>query len=118
MCEVGALYLTLTGASGFLAAPLEDELKSLLKLGTRGEREIEREGGDRERKRQHTRTDMQTQAVAAAMLEVVGEQLGGQWVTSQTQGMPPPCLATTHDQPETEMSNHYKCCTCNLIKLI
>lgn len=54
MCEVGALYLTLTGASGFLAAPLEDELKSLLKLGTRGEREIEREGGGIERERDNT----------------------------------------------------------------
>lgn len=31
MCEVGALYLTLTGGSGFLAVLL-DELKSLLKL--------------------------------------------------------------------------------------
>lgn len=31
MCEVGALYLTLTGGSGFFAVLL-DELKSLLKL--------------------------------------------------------------------------------------
>lgn len=31
MCEVGALYLTLTGGSGFLVVLL-DELKSLLKL--------------------------------------------------------------------------------------
>lgn len=46
MCEVGALYLTLTGASGFLAAPLEDELKSLLKLGMGGQkRGTEREKG-------------------------------------------------------------------------
>lgn len=78
MCEVGALYLTLTGASGFLAALLEEELKSLLKLGMRGkkaERRRERESGDRER--QHTRTDMQTQAVAAAVLDVIGEQLEG-----------------------------------------
>lgn len=43
MCEVGALYLTLTGASGFLAAPLEDELKSLLKLGMRGGKKDRRE---------------------------------------------------------------------------
>lgn len=31
ICEVGALYFTLTGGSGFLAVLL-DELKSLLKL--------------------------------------------------------------------------------------
>lgn len=31
MCEVGALYLTLTGGSGFLAV-LPDELNNLLKL--------------------------------------------------------------------------------------
>lgn len=42
MCEVGALYLTLTGASGFLAAPLEDELKSLLKLGDERKKKKER----------------------------------------------------------------------------
>lgn len=108
---MGALYLTLTGASGFLAALLEDELKSLLKLGMTGEeREEEKEGEDRER--QHTRTDMQTQAVAAAVLDLTGEQLGGQWVTSQTRFMPPPCLATTRDQAEIEMSNHCECCKC------
>lgn len=48
MCEVGALYLTLTGASGFLAALLDEELKSLLKLEMRGkkaERRRERERG-------------------------------------------------------------------------
>lgn len=47
MCEVGALYLTLTGASGFLAALLEEELKSLLKLGMRGKKAERR--GERER---------------------------------------------------------------------
>lgn len=31
-CEVGALYFMLTGASGFFAVVLEEELKSLLKL--------------------------------------------------------------------------------------
>lgn len=50
MCEVGALYLTLTGASGFLAALLEEELKSLLKLGMRKKgREEERERAGIER---------------------------------------------------------------------
>lgn len=72
------MYLTLTGASGFLAAPLDDELKSLLKLGMRGgkkaerrkkrEIEIEKRGY---RERQNTRTDMQTQAVAAAVLVII-----------------------------------------------
>lgn len=39
MCDVGALYLTLTGDSGFRAAVL-DELKSRLKLrGRRDETE-------------------------------------------------------------------------------
>lgn len=37
ICEVGALYLTLTGGSGFLAVLL-DELKSLLKLEEGGKR--------------------------------------------------------------------------------
>lgn len=26
--------------------------------------------------------------------------------------MPPPCLATTHDPPEIDMSNRCKCCSC------
>lgn len=41
ICEVGALYLTLTGGSGFLAVLL-DELKSLLKLeeGKKKERKM------------------------------------------------------------------------------
>lgn len=51
MCEVGALYLTLTGASGFLAAPLEDELKSLLKLGMRGKKTERRRKRETERER-------------------------------------------------------------------
>lgn len=51
MWEVGALYLTLTGASGFLAAPLDDELKSRLKLGVRGKKR--QRGEERERERRH-----------------------------------------------------------------
>lgn len=43
ICEVGALYLTLTGGSGFLAVLL-DELKSLLKL---------EEGGRKKNESQH-----------------------------------------------------------------
>lgn len=53
MCEVGALYLTLTGASGFLAAPLEDELKSLLKLGDK--RKKRKKKGKERRKRETER---------------------------------------------------------------
>lgn len=39
MCEVGALYLTLTGGSGFFAVLL-DELKSLLKLEEEKKRRV------------------------------------------------------------------------------
>ena len=49
-CEVGALYFKFTGASGFLAAAPEDELKSRLKLEMKRERGEERARG-RERER-------------------------------------------------------------------
>lgn len=48
-CEVGALYFMLTGASGFFAVVLDEELKSLLKL-----RDVARETD--------TETHMRTQA--------------------------------------------------------
>ena len=109
---VGALYLTLTGASpaGFLAAP-PDELNRRLKLGRRGARD----GAEREEdgeKREHTETLIEgwTQAAGGFRGQGSGTGVGGRVTATQThthtRPLPSP-LTHPYNLPLTHTHTHH-----------